>query len=258
MTATSTTSRSSLLFFARLREQEAYDTLDELKAAIAADVEASLEIAGFPAADVEWVAVLGPIDITDPLGAGSKAFMYAAPLDAAGIPYRWDPFAPEDRPTSIPGGNTFEPPFTLLVPARVRRGRRRRARAGAARRGCAPWRSRARTPSYADDSYIEDPEALEAAEQAVRRVDIAPRRLPEPPPAGWVQVAADMPYDRPRLSGVEYALAAAGIPTDWDPFAPTEAPLLKLFGLRHTTFRLRVPLEHAEAARLLIAEVDAR
>ena len=127
----------TLIFFSRLREQEAYDTLDELKAAIAGDVEASLAIAGFPAAETEWVPVLGPIDITDPLGAGLEAFMFTAPLDAAGIPYQWDPFAPEDRPTSIPGGNTFEPPFTLLVPREYAEAATRRARAGAAGHGAA-------------------------------------------------------------------------------------------------------------------------
>ncbi len=38
----------TLLFIERLRAQEAYGSLDELKAAIASDVAASLDIAGFP------------------------------------------------------------------------------------------------------------------------------------------------------------------------------------------------------------------
>ena len=68
---------------------------------------------------------------------------------------------------------------------------------------------------------------------------------------------ADVGYDRKRLGAIEYALAAAGIPAEWKPFSPTEAPLLKLFGLRETRFWLRVPEDDAEAARELVADVDA-
>ncbi len=88
-------------------------------------------------------------------------------------------------------------------------------------------------------------------------VDRQPRALSPQPLEGWKTVVADVGYDRKRLGAIEYALSAAGIPAEWKPFSPTEAPLLKLFGLRETRFWLRVPEDDAEAARELVADVDA-
>ena len=69
----------------------------------------------------------------------------------------------------------------------------------------------------------------------------SPASLAPQPLEGWKTVVADAGYDRKRLGAIEYALSAAGIPAEWNPFPPNEAPLLKLFGLRETRFWLRVP-----------------
>jgi riboflavin kinase/FMN adenylyltransferase len=288
----------TLLFFARLRSQESYASLDELKSAIADDVNASLEIAGFAVdgpgeqldpndapfhdaladgtpvvsdpgalaaaereashrapvyfddiATGEWIRVAGPVEFYGSLGAGPKAFMVTAPLEAAGIPFVWDPYPPDQRPQGLPGAGSFDQPFTLLVPV------------GSYDEALALTQDAlARESVFQDDSddYIDDPAALEAAEQAVRAVDRPARALSPEPLDGWKTVASDMGYDKHRLGAIEYALSAAGVPAEWKPFSPTEAPLLKLFGLRETKFALRVPSEDAEAARLIVREVDDR
>lgn len=198
----------------------------------------------------EWVAIMGSVEFFGSLGAGWQAFMVAAPLESAGIPFIWDPYPPEQRPTSLPGGGSYEQPFTLLVP----QGDAEQARALMA---AALDRTQAqRTNADTADDYIEDPEALEAAEQAVRAADRQPRALTPEPLDGWKTVARQMGYDRQRLGAIEYSLAAAGIAAEWKPFSPSEAPLLKLFALRETTFSLRVPELDADAARVLLAEID--
>jgi riboflavin kinase/FMN adenylyltransferase len=286
----------TLLFFEKLRDHEAYASVDVLKAAIAEDVAASLEIAGFPIADDEidpndapfhdaladgspvvadpdvleaaeraasksapvyfddiatgeWTPVAGPIEFYGSLGAGPKAFMVTAPLEAAGIPFVWDPYPPDQRPQGIPGAGAYDQPFILLVPAGSYEEARQLTQDALARESAGF--------DTAED-YIDDPAALEAAEQAVRAADRPGRALSPEPLDGWKTVVSDQGYDKHRLGAIEYALAAAGVPAEWKPFSPTEAPLLKLFGLHETKFSLRVPSEDAETARLLIAEVDGR
>jgi len=288
----------TLLFLTRLRAQEAYASNDELKAAIAADIDASLQIAGFPVdepadetdpndapfhdslsdgspvvsdpealeraeqaasnsapvyfddiATGEWTAVVGPVEFYGSLGAGAKAFMVTAPLEAAGIPFAWDPYPPDQRPLGLPGAGSFDQPFTLLVPVGSYEEARQLTQEALAAESA---------PRVDSDGYIDDPAALEAAEQAVRAVDRPARALSPEPLDGWTTIARDIGYDRPRLGAIEYAFAAAGIPAEWKPFSPTEAPLLKLFGLRETKFAIRVPQEDVDAARELIGEVDAR
>ncbi len=286
----------TLLFFERLRAQEAYSSPDELKAAIASDVAASLDIAGFPVpledgvadpseapfldtladgspvvsdpealeaaeqaaahsapvyfddiATGEWVAVIPPLEFYGVLAGVNKAFAVSAPLEAAGIPFAWDPYPPDQRPSGLPGAGSYDQPFTLLVP--LGSFEEARVLVEAALEAGAETRD--------TDDYIDDPAALEAAEQAVHAADRAPRQVSPQPLEGWKTVVADVGYDRKRLGAIEYALAAAGIPAEWKPFSPTEAPLLKLFGLRETRFWLRVPEDDAEAARELVADVDA-
>ena len=287
----------TLLFIERLRDQRSYRSLVELKAAIAGDVAASLQIAGFPAPDSEgepdpndapfhdqladgslvvsdpdaleaaeeaaarsapvyfddiavgeWVAVMPPLEFYGALAGVNKAFAVSAPLEAAGIPFAWDPYPPDQRPSGLPGAGSYDQPFTLLVPAGSYEDARVLVEAALESESA---------PRHADD-YIDDPVALEAAEQAVRAVDRQPRALSPEPLDGWKTITRDMPYDKHRLGAIEYALSAAGIPAEWKPFSPTEAPLLKLFGLRETRFSLRVPSEDAETARMLIAEIDER
>jgi nitroreductase len=288
----------TLLFLERLRTQQTYGSLDELKAAIGQDVAASLQIGGFSAdpedepdpyeapfsdeladgspvvsdpealeaaeqaashsapvyfddiATGEWRAVVGPLDFYGSLAAGPRAFMITSPLEVAGIPFVWDPYPPDQRPQGLPGAGAYDQPFTLLVPAGSFDEAQALTQAAVAA-------DVAGDPEDQDD-YIDDPAALEAAEQAVRLADRPARALSPEPLDGWLTIVRDVSYDKPRLGAIEYALSAAGIPAEWKPFSPTEAPLLKLFALRETKFALRVPSEHAEAARLLLAEVDER
>jgi riboflavin kinase/FMN adenylyltransferase len=196
----------------------------------------------------EWTPLVGPVEFYGSLGAGAKAFMVTSPLEAAGIPYVWDPYPPDQRPLGLPGAGSYDQPFTLLVPAGSYDEANSLTQAALA--------AEAEAQDHVAEDYIEDPAALEAAEQAVRAVDRRPRELSPEPLDGWKTIARDMGYDKHRLGAIEYALSAAGIPAEWKPFSPTEAPLLKLFGLRETKFSLRVPTEDIEAARTLVAEVD--
>jgi hypothetical protein len=287
----------TLLFLERLRSQQAYGSLEDLKAAIAGDVAQSLGIAGFPVPDEdgavdpndapfddaladgtpvvsdpdvleaaeqavahsapiyfddiatgEWTAVVPPLEFYGTLAGVNKSFAVTAPLEAAGIPFAWDPYPPDQRPSGLPGAGSYDQPFTLMVPS----GAYEDARA------LVESALESEAEVYEVDDYIDDPAALEAAEQAVRAADRAPRKLSPEPLDGWLTIARDLGYDKHRLGAIEYALSAAGIAAEWKPFSPTEAPLLKLFALRETKFALRVPSEDAEAARLLLAEVDER
>ena len=289
----------TLVFFARLRSQEAYVSLDALKTAIAVDVAKSLQIAGFAVdgpgeeldpneapfhdhladgspvvtdpetleaaeqaashrapvhfddiATGEWTPVVGPVEFYGSLGAGAKAFMVTAPLEAAGIPFAWDPYPPAERPLGLPGAGSYDQPFTLRVPVGSFEEAHFLTQQALANEAAV------RDSDF--DAYIDDPALLEAAEQAVRAVDRQPRELSPEPLDGWKTIVRDMGYDKKRLGAIEYALSAAGIPAEWKPFSPTEAPLLKLFGLRETKFSLRVPQEDADAAREVMGEVDAR
>ena len=289
----------TLEFWERLRDQQRYADLESLKAAIAKDVDAALEIAGFAYEEFEGTAVTADtIDalesladdqdlgdcVSDPaaleaaeqaamcaedsfdrmaigewvplvsrrfntLAAGPESFSLVAPLEAADIPFVWDPFPPEASPAGLRDAQTR--PFTVMVPAAIFED----ADAALSQAGTA---GSATQLANGDASYVDDPEALEAAENAVRGVDREARRSRLPAPEGWVSVAERMPYDRKRLGAISFALAAEGIDADWQPFEPNEAPLLKLFGLHDTIFSLCVPEAEAESARHLIAEVDAR
>ena len=109
-----------------------------------------------------------------------------------------------------------------------------------------------------DDNFIDDPAALEAAEAAVRQVDRTSARPIAPLPEGWTTLVHSLPYDKQKLGALAYGLAAAGIPTDWEPFEPEEAPLLRLFSLHETKFSVRVPKEDSEAAKQILGEVTVR
>ena len=151
----------TLLFVERLRSQQTYSSLDELKSAISDDVGTSLQIAGFSVDDAEpddapfhdelsdgspvvsdpdaleaaeqaaahsapvdfddiatgeWTAVMPPLEFYGVLAGVNKAFAVSAPLEAAGIPFAWDPYPPDQRPSGLPGAGSYDQPFTLLVP----------------------------------------------------------------------------------------------------------------------------------------------
>jgi riboflavin kinase / FMN adenylyltransferase len=65
----------------------------------------------------QWVPVTEPRHLSGLFGeAGYTAAMIVAPLEAAGIQYMWDPYAPEDMPSYRYGYGVIDRTFTLLVP----------------------------------------------------------------------------------------------------------------------------------------------
>jgi len=64
--------------------------------------------------DDTWVKVLGPVSLP-PMSGPITAFKIAAPLEAAGIPYVWDPFSPQELSSARPDmGNVIR--FSIWVP----------------------------------------------------------------------------------------------------------------------------------------------
>ena len=105
----------------------------------------------------QWVAVMPPLEFYGVLAGVNKAFAVSAPLEAAGIPFAWDPYPPDQRPSGLPGAGSYDQPFTLLVP--VGSFEEARVLVEAALEAEAETRD--------TDDHIDDPAALEAAEQAV-------------------------------------------------------------------------------------------
>jgi hypothetical protein len=64
-----------------------------------------------------WVAVFGPAKLDGMLSsAGISASVLTMPLDAEEIAYVWEPYAPQDAPSTTDNyGRAFPRPFTLLV-----------------------------------------------------------------------------------------------------------------------------------------------
>lgn len=95
------------------------DELIEDREALAA---AEAEVARVdPLADcpdiAEWAAVYGPLKLSDLVSfAGMTALSITAPLDAAEIPTRWDPYPPSEMPSFRVELGVIDRPFTLLVP----------------------------------------------------------------------------------------------------------------------------------------------
>lgn len=117
----------TLEFAAWIREQLEFDSVEDLASAIADDVRIAAKTARRRWAgesadeydpDIEWVALAEPRRVSGLFGdAGFSAALVTAPLDAAGIPHAWDPYAPEDMPAMRAGYGVFDRKFTLLVPA---------------------------------------------------------------------------------------------------------------------------------------------
>ena len=146
----------TLEFFDRLRDQRRFDSLEQLTAAITADVGSALDIAGFDAETCEddtmtdgspviddpkvleaaeqavrdadssdtfdsvegdWSVVVGPAVISGLLGSsGWNGLRITMPLEAAGIPYVWQPYDPARMPSFRPTYGFFDRAFTLYVP----------------------------------------------------------------------------------------------------------------------------------------------
>jgi len=226
------------------------------RAALAA---AELAAAGLPssgcgscsscAEDEAWVPVLTTVD-RSAISAGAHAFLLAAPLDVAGIPYVWDPYAPEDRPSSLPGAGAYEQPFTLLVPASELEAARALIEAPADE-GALASESDDR-PESDEEPWVDDPELLETAEQSVRlhsARDATPIDW-----ESWIPLLADQPYDRRRLLGFQHTLESLGIPVKWDPFSPAETLLLKRGFFQPNVFTLAVPTDRFEEAQAALED----
>jgi hypothetical protein len=68
--------------------------------------------------DEEWVELVGRRRVSGLFGeAGYTAAIVTAPLQAADIPFMWDPYPPEQMPAFRVGYGAVDRPFTLLVPA---------------------------------------------------------------------------------------------------------------------------------------------
>ena len=245
----------TLEFLERLREQRSYDSLDALKGAIALDVAQTIDIGestdsgrdeGLLADGRPVVADPGALEVAEaaamrapspfdelatgdwvPLatdlhfsyGAGeSQAADLIAPLGAANIPYAWDPFPPEQA--SGDARDCWARPFTLLVPAEL---------------------LSAATQALADagtdfDAGPQSPGAL-----------IAPAAG-----AQWAKVVSGLPFDRQRLTAIDAGLDSAGIEHAWQPYAPQEAPLLRLGIFGTERFSVSVPAEQLDSATHLL------
>lgn len=137
-------------FVAHLRDHQRFDSLDALKDAIAADVEQVGDVlgtaSGFGAAedpDVydpetlaaaqavadsnesmrqipvgdDWVPVVTHRRVSGVFESPVHgSFVITAPLEAADIPYAWDPYPPEEMPSFRPAYGAFDRTFSLLVP----------------------------------------------------------------------------------------------------------------------------------------------
>ncbi len=65
----------------------------------------------------EWVELVERRRLSGLFGeAGFTAALVTAPLQAAGIPFRWDPYSPEHMPGFRVGYGAIDRPFSLLVP----------------------------------------------------------------------------------------------------------------------------------------------
>lgn len=276
----------TLEFFEKLRDQAAYDSLDELSDAIADDVAAALEIAGFdddedadetdgdvvsdPAAlaaaeaqvaaiglddafqrtEGSWVPLLTDLEIREGPSATMAAFAVTSPLEAAGIPFVWDPVTPGSILSATRG--PYPGCFAVYVPeAQLAQARE------ALQDSDSPYAERVAgddSSAVEDDmDPVSDPAALEAAEAVVRQ------RTPESSRDAddeLVVLVSDLPYDQPRLSAIDAALTAAGVEAVWRPYPPDEAPLLRLGILGDNRFRVEVWNSEIEPARAALEQAE--
>jgi riboflavin kinase/FMN adenylyltransferase len=71
----------------------------------------------YHAAESDWVRAIKPVRMSGLLtAAGAGSFAYSATLEAAGIPFAWDPYPPESMPGFRPAYGAFDRPFSMLVP----------------------------------------------------------------------------------------------------------------------------------------------
>ena len=126
----------------------------------------------------------------------------------------------------VPGAEYVRGRSPLLVPVELVRGGRALVEAR--------WRRRLTpgtptTPTSRTPRPSRPPSRRSAASTSPRS------RLPEPLAGGLISRARHG-LRRHRAWRRSSTRSRPQDPDRWEPFAPTEAPLLKLFGLRHTTF----------------------
>jgi hypothetical protein len=96
------------------------ELLDDVEALAAAEILAAEHDPLAPTGEPgdEWVTIFGPAKISGFFDAPWPAgFIFVAPLAAAGIPNRWEPYPPELMPGFRAGTNAVDRPFSLTVPA---------------------------------------------------------------------------------------------------------------------------------------------
>lgn len=72
----------------------------------------------FESVEGDWSAVVGPIAVSElSCPGGWNGLRITMPLEAAGIPYAWQPYDPAQMPSFRPAYGLFDRTFTLYVPA---------------------------------------------------------------------------------------------------------------------------------------------
>jgi riboflavin kinase / FMN adenylyltransferase len=193
----------------------------------------------FDSVDGEWVEALDPVVVSSIFDVpGWTAFMITSPLDAAGIPYAWDPYEPGSIAQHGPVPIQIIQPFRLLVPeTNLAEAQRILSDAGGAigEQSVEPV-----VDGIEDDPVtnpVSDPAALAAAEAVVQQ--LTEESTPDSDDE-LVTLVDDLPLDTLRLQAIDARLSAAGVSAVWDPYPPQEAPLLRVGLFGENRFRIRV------------------
>ncbi len=210
--------------------------------------------------DEEWVELLGPVVISGLMGsAGLNGFRITAPLEAAGVPFVWQPYPPEEMPAFRVAYGAVDRPFTLFVPASYLESARQ----------VLTDDTSVEVDLYEDDIpqdgsqessdsgaawFIDDPALLAAAEETVRLQ--AEDEDGDIDWDSWMPVLIDQPYDRRRLLGLQFALQSVGIPVKWDPFSPAKTGLLDRGFFKRPEFTLAVPGDRFDEAQNVIEQSE--
>ena len=277
-------------FLTRLRDLRAFAEPDELTEAISADVRAAsaavvaaggrdvvaqsaLDASGAPEPEdvLEWVQVAETSIIgamaTVYGGSGRPAMLLTIPLDAANIPYRWEPFPPE---YASPSSDRMPAPFSLFVPSEfAEEARALIANDAASGDGLAAPAPNAGADDDAeywegeditDEDLIEDESALAAAQAAVdeaRPLAMFSTIDPETAALGtsdideWTWTYLLEGFAPGPIEALSEALNAAEIETLWDPFPPEKRAAF--WG--KTNLTVYVPLVHLGESQRLAEEL---
>ncbi len=288
-------------FLTRLRDQQRFNDPDELSAAIAEDVERAAEIADEAAdenadeappeaplegtdmwdADANTEAVPAPapedgewVEVAQTRAAGTMAaiagsfgrpaILLAMPLDAANIPYQWDPFSPDRASVGV---SLFARSFRLLVPAefageaiRLLAEEEAAAEESPRRDESSEWEAyREAVEELDDEDLVDDKAALAAAQAAVNEAS-TPGTFATIDPAmvepgslnidEWTWTYLAEGFAPGPIEWLSRALNEAEIATLWDPFPPEKRA--EFWG--RTNLTVFVPLIELESARRIAEE----